>query len=469
MPDKLHFTKLTLENVRSFAGEQELDVSQVDGSPARWCLVVGENGVGKTTLMQALGAMRPKPGFGRSETGSDTANTQPADSKATEAPEPDFSEPEITEYENAQVLSFARHGDSVTARLVALFRSHEGEDIEIGLSVERQGDQLVSADHVPARFKLKSKGPLVIGYGASRHTGARNVASVTDTKPTAALFDETLELADAEEVLEKLDYRLLIAEREGRAKEAARLRAITGGLVNAIRAVIPDLDEDSEEGLGAGGSHVVEPGRGILLPTPSGLVALDCLSLGYRTVVAMVADLVLRLETHWPESDNPLEESAIVLIDEVDLHLHPRWQRKIRSDLLQHFPQIQFIVTSHSPIMAQESVAQGDPVAVVRWEGEQAVIINDVLAPRTWRFEEVVSEAFEVEPPVDTIATQKLRRRRSLLERRDQLSDAEQLELAELNDFVHGLQERGSTSGDDAIERMMARVKQLEMELAQRR
>ena len=119
--------------------------------------------------------------------------------------------------------------------------------------------------------------------------------------------------------------------------------------------------------------------------------------------------------------------------------------------------------------MAQESVAQGDPVAVVRWEGKQAVIINDVLAPRTWRFEEVVSEAFEVEPPVDTIATQKLQRRRSLLERRAKLSEDEQRELAELNAFVHGLQEGGSTPGDDAIERMMMRVKQLEKELAQRR
>ena len=135
MPDRLHLTKLTLENVRSFAGEQELDVSLTDGSPARWCLIVGENGVGKTTLMQALGAMRPKPGFGRSETGSDTANTPLAHSKATEAPEPDFSEPEITEYENAQVLSFARHGDSVTARLLAIFRSHDGEYLEVGLSI----------------------------------------------------------------------------------------------------------------------------------------------------------------------------------------------------------------------------------------------------------------------------------------------------------------------------------------------
>jgi predicted ATP-binding protein involved in virulence len=77
---------------------------------------------------------------------------------------------------------------------------------------------------------------------------------------------------------------------------------------------------------------------------------LNQLSDGYRTTLAMVADLACRMvEANPPNSiDDPLNTEAIVLIDEVDLHLHPRWQQRIILDLLRVFPKTQFIVTTHS-------------------------------------------------------------------------------------------------------------------------
>ena len=53
------FTKLVLENIRSFSERQELKLVNDDGRPARWTLIVGDNGVGKTTLLQCLARMRP--------------------------------------------------------------------------------------------------------------------------------------------------------------------------------------------------------------------------------------------------------------------------------------------------------------------------------------------------------------------------------------------------------------------------
>ncbi|PTA71082.1 MULTISPECIES: AAA family ATPase [unclassified Stenotrophomonas] len=78
---------------------------------------------------------------------------------------------------------------------------------------------------------------------------------------------------------------------------------------------------------------------------------LNQLSDGYRTCLAMVADLACRMVEANPSEvmKNPLEAEAIVLIDEVDLHLHPSWQQVIISDLLRVFPNAQFIVTTHSP------------------------------------------------------------------------------------------------------------------------
>lgn len=78
---------------------------------------------------------------------------------------------------------------------------------------------------------------------------------------------------------------------------------------------------------------------------------IEQLSEGYKIVIAMVADLAARMAEANPGRHNPLDTTGIVLIDEVDLHLHPQWQRKILRQLSGVFPNIQFIVSTHSPII----------------------------------------------------------------------------------------------------------------------
>ena len=73
------------------------------------------------------------------------------------------------------------------------------------------------------------------------------------------------------------------------------------------------------------------------------------LSDGEKCMIAMVGDLARRLAIANPVGDNPLEGEGIVLIDEIDLHLHPQWQRRIIPGLRQTFPNCQFIVSTHSP------------------------------------------------------------------------------------------------------------------------
>ena len=75
----------------------------------------------------------------------------------------------------------------------------------------------------------------------------------------------------------------------------------------------------------------------------------DQLSGGYRIVLALAADLARRMAQGNPHLKDPLESEAVVLIDEVDLHLHPEWQQRILVDLRRTFPNTQFIVSTHSP------------------------------------------------------------------------------------------------------------------------
>lgn len=80
-------------------------------------------------------------------------------------------------------------------------------------------------------------------------------------------------------------------------------------------------------------------------------VTIEQISDGQRVFLGLVADLARRMVMLNPVLDNPLEGQGIVLIDEIELHLHPRWQQSVVPSLRTVFPNIQFIITTHSPIV----------------------------------------------------------------------------------------------------------------------
>ena len=75
------------------------------------------------------------------------------------------------------------------------------------------------------------------------------------------------------------------------------------------------------------------------------------LSQGEKSLLALVGDIARRLVLLNPSLDDPLKGNGIVLIDEIDLHLHPKWQQTIIPNLLNTFPNVQFIITTHSPLV----------------------------------------------------------------------------------------------------------------------
>jgi len=78
-------------------------------------------------------------------------------------------------------------------------------------------------------------------------------------------------------------------------------------------------------------------------------LSISQLSDGEKCYIAMIGDLARRMAIANPSKSNPLLSSGIVLIDEIELHMHPEWQRSIVPNLRKIFPNIQFIVTTHSP------------------------------------------------------------------------------------------------------------------------
>lgn len=84
-------------------------------------------------------------------------------------------------------------------------------------------------------------------------------------------------------------------------------------------------------------------------------IRMDLLSDGEKCTLALFGDLARRLCLANPKSEVPLEGSGIVLIDEIELHMHPTWQRRILRTLRETFPNVQFLVTTHSPQVLGEA------------------------------------------------------------------------------------------------------------------
>ena len=97
----------------------------------------------------------------------------------------------------------------------------------------------------------------------------------------------------------------------------------------------------------------LQPSRMIMTNNAGIDLQIEQLSGGYKAVLSVVADIAKRLSIANPDSVNPLEEEAVILIDELDLHLHPKWQKCIVEDLKRTFPKCQFIISTHSPFIIQ--------------------------------------------------------------------------------------------------------------------
>ena len=109
-------------------------------------------------------------------------------------------------------------------------------------------------------------------------------------------------------------------------------------------------------------------------------LALDELSGGYRIMLALAADLARRMAQGNPHLDDPLSSEAIVLIDEVELHLHPSWQQRVLRDLARTFPNTQFIVSTHSP----QVLTTVEPQRIVELAREAGCVVARAPAGATF-------------------------------------------------------------------------------------
>ena len=410
----IYFLGLEIENLRCFAETQELHLVDSRGRPARWTLLVGDNGVGKTTLLQCLAWMLPTPYYPPGE--STQAGIQPRLY--------DQDTPDMAKLSRDGACSTTLRAEMVEIPTLASgLPSTARVNTEITLSARNNTLENLQPTVTEPE---KTVEPFFIPYAANRYMGKHNAVKLSESEPDDLLKVDSTELIDAADVLSKFDH----SARMGNAKS----KALLGSMKHALADILPFINA-------AGDIDILDPverSGGLRFRTQYGDVPLDGLSLGHRTVTAWTVDLAWRLVEQYPESTKPLEEPAVVLIDEIDLHLHPRWQRMIMKQFSDHFANVQFVATAHSPLMITSMSDVNVAVLKQTGGGDQVAIENDPGVVEGWRFDQILVNLFGLETARSLRVEGLMKERERLLEKHP-ITPQERARLGQIADELSSL------------------------------
>ena len=439
VPPPAYFLSLTVENFRCFGLEQTLDLSDGNGRPAQWTIILGNNGVGKTSLLQCLAGMQPIKDV-------ELDGFIPLMARGPIAQQFGLLIAPVTPHNIPPIARFKLREEIYYG---STLRSSASGKILKAYSINKLNSGIVNFS-VIAPKEQNIGGLVCYGYNASRRMGQASLAERKDTEPSAGLFSDDYILLNAEEWLLQADYA---ASRESSIQEQVARRR--DQIKDILIELLPDVTD----------IKITEPEKTNLVPrvevqTPYGWVHIQSLSLGYKTLIAWMVDLASRLFERYPHSKNPLAEPAVVLVDEIDLHLHPEWQRKLIGDLTRLFLNTQFIVTAHSPLVVQ--AASDANIVLLRREGDHVVIDNDVKAIEGWRVDQVLtSDLFGLESARPPQLDAALKERNKILGK-GTLTKADKVRLKQLESEIGELP-TGETPADleamDIIRRAAALLK----------
>ena len=168
--------------------------------------------------------------------------------------------------------------------------------------------------------------------------------------------------------------------------------------------------------------------------TPDGDLPLDVLSQGTQSIVQFLARLIFGYAEYYDFPADLEDKPGVLIVDEIDAHLHPSWQRRIIPTLTKHFPNLQIFCSTHSPLMLA-GLKEGQVQLLQRDEGNRVTVSTNEVDLVAWSADEILRNFLGVREPTDQGTVVQLDRLRELRRKRD-LSPEESIELESLRDSV---------------------------------
>jgi AAA domain, putative AbiEii toxin, Type IV TA system/AAA domain len=348
----LHLSRVQLQDVRCF---DNLDIILgKPGEPAGWTLIVGDNATGKSTLLRSIA-------MGLCDEASAAGLLKESDE------------------------GYIRRGAN-KARITIWLHDTRSPWKKFRITTEvirRKKGRGIFADRVkqttdPTGGAFPWDDLFVSGYGAGRGvTGTGDISSYSAIDAVYNMFNYTEGLQNPELVIR----RLMARDSSNPIEE----RQVFRMLCTATRA-----------------ENIRLTSKGIRVDGPWGQgMPLRDLADGYKSSVLWITDLIGWALTFSPRRKSTEGIRGIVIVDELEQHLHARWQRTIVDDLRKLFPRVQFVATTHSPLIAscvgpRVDGENTDRLYVLEGTEENRVQASSHEFMRGWRMDQVLaSRAFK--------------------------------------------------------------------------
>ncbi len=301
--------KLSLTNFKCLSNI-ELSFEKNASENRKWTIILGENGTGKSNILKSIALVTS----GSNALGELLGN----------------SDTWIKNNENSCSIIAELETKKGEERRISLFLNR-GDNLSKIISNNRESLHLIDV-----AIENAERNYFVVGYGASRRLSSEVFSNFDKSRNGRSinvrnLFDNAFALNPLTAWIMELDYR---SGDDGVHLIKAALQDFLPGIE------FHSIDKDKKQ---------------VLFQTVDGIIPLEQLSDGYQNMAAWIGDLLFRITETFRDYKKPLEARGVLLIDEIDLHLHPKWQRKLYNFISTKLPNFQVIATTHSPLTAQQA------------------------------------------------------------------------------------------------------------------
>ncbi|MGW0577504.1 AAA family ATPase [Streptomyces sp. NPDC002920] len=460
----MYVTRIQLTDIKSFSGRRAVDLTLSGRSG--WTVLAGRNGSGKSSLLQLLAlalagpetALRMNMDF----TGLITRGAETGRAAVEVLPHPDA---DPFRHEEAAPASREKLTLELGWRAVHSEQTERGWGDRPTVLMDHWSDPVLTPVAFAGPWTPGKQGWFCAGYGPFRRlegSGHRaHAGNALAPSPFATLFHEDAALVESVSWMVDLHHRSL--QEFDTAQHSDRIPPLPATLLlHDVMKLLGDGLLPPQYRL----NGVSPDGLRVSLRNSDESFPLREMSDGLRTLAALVLDIVRQIHASYGHLQTGLTgdgrpavlQPGVVLIDEVDAHLHVTWQRQIGDWLRDHFPNIQFIVTTHSPYICQAA----DEGGLIRLPGPEedqppAVVGEDLYRRVAYGSADdtVLSELFGLETPYSDRA-EVGRRRLVALERKVYAGTADPQEISE----YHALSDLLTSSVQSRVAEVAARLEQ---------